>query len=200
MNDRFPDKSVRIQNSLELAEVEDWTKSIEAGEPSSPLQPLKNLDYDRYGAGEAELAWLDTEIGITIDHGSVTHVVEELLESIDRNIRSKGWAIGHLKFVLNDGTEQAKISFTTLSDANWKERLPKLGGENLSLLINARVATSADGLKKCIGSVIDELAVRREFRYESRFSDSFHPGYPVPTHRVKADSPLAVEDLVAGDA
>jgi Ni2+-binding GTPase involved in maturation of urease and hydrogenase len=180
---RYPRAAVRAQNSREPGDIAQWLQGIESGEARA-ASILEEIDYDRYGAGEAELAWLDQEIWIRAKAGQSGAAVKDLLIRIEACIRGRGWAVGHLKFIVRDGDDQAKISATTVPVDDWLDGLPSLHGDTAGLLINARVATTADALKDCVQGCVEASAAKLEFAYGMESSECFHPGYPVPRYRM----------------
>ncbi|MEI8132175.1 MAG: GTP-binding protein, partial [Leptolinea sp.] len=61
----YPDKALRLQDSCDVREIEEWLELITSGRLPLPKQSLQ-IDYDRYAAGEAELAWLNEEFLIVL--------------------------------------------------------------------------------------------------------------------------------------
>ncbi|MEP7251902.1 MAG: GTP-binding protein, partial [Ginsengibacter sp.] len=59
----YSDKKILYQNSLSEENVKYWL-TVCGDFKNFSLRPALEIDYDVYGAGEAELAWLDEEIGI----------------------------------------------------------------------------------------------------------------------------------------
>jgi len=182
---RYPRAAVRAQDSRQAGDIAQWLQGIESGEAST-ASILEEIDYDRYAAGEAELAWLDQEIRIRVEEGRARHAVQDVLTRIEGRIRDSGWGVGHLKFVVRDGNEQAKLSATAMPADDWLSGLPLLRGGTLSLLINARVATTAEALQECVRYCIEEAAAQQEFAWNLQSTECFHPGYPVPRHRLGA--------------
>jgi G3E family GTPase len=181
---RYRRAAVRAQDSRQPGDIAQWLQGIESGEASME-SILEEIDYDRYGAGEAELAWLDQEIRIRAKAGCARAAIEDVLARIESGIRTNGWGIGHLKFVVHDGEEQAKISATTVPADDWLSGLPLLRGDTTSLLINARVATTAGALQACVQRCIEEAAVQQGFAYDLQSMECFHPAYPVPRYRLE---------------
>ena len=60
----YRNKTILYQNSLELESISNWVRIIFDNCQNPALRPSLQLDYDKYAAGEAEMAWLDEEIGI----------------------------------------------------------------------------------------------------------------------------------------
>ncbi|HEV2478440.1 MAG TPA: GTP-binding protein, partial [Puia sp.] len=106
-------KLVLFQNSLLEDSVQRWLAACFIINNSS-LRPSLEIDYAIYGAGEAELAWLDEEIGIVADDNSAATAAQILCRKLYDKIIGGGHLIGHLKFLVDDGEKQKKISFTSL--------------------------------------------------------------------------------------
>jgi hypothetical protein len=153
-------------------------------EVSGGLLPGQSLDIDyaRYGAGEAQLAWLDETITIKTPNGNGREVTSQLMTGITSAINEKNWAIGHLKFLAGDAAEEAKISFPTFNDAAWLDQLPALNGPEISLLVNARVEADATALRQLVQQAVAHIADATNL---SEINVAcFHPAQPNPTHRI----------------
>ena len=149
---RYPAKSILFQNSLAPASAANWLRRLSAEGPGfTPTRSL-DIDYQRYGAGEARLAWFDQTLTIDLPAGSDGRMVlQRLIEQFLTAIQAYPAAIGHVKFLArSSGGGSCKLSFTTIAENGWQERIPALPGNQLSLLVNARVEIDA-------GSIADPL-------------------------------------------
>ncbi|MEE4216645.1 MAG: GTP-binding protein [Xanthomonadales bacterium] len=179
----FPGKQVRLQNSLDQDSVASWVRSLESD--SLPLpRSLPAIDYEKYGSGEKELAWLDKEVHLLIPPDGPKDWLAGALGRIESGIRQRGWAIGHLKFIVRGDSEQVKISFTTLPSDGWQEPLAGITGGEIRMLINARVAVPEEALDQYIGDSLQAFAARHGVVCTTGSKQSFHPGFPEPTHRI----------------
>jgi len=184
IEEAYGDKVILYQNSLDAADIRRWIDTVRDFEPGvSRGKPLE-IDYDRYGAGEAELAWLDGEIGIDTSGGNAVKIGTRLVNTIHERILAAGYPIGHLKFLLSDGHWQQKISFTSMPGGDGEDE--GAGGEagRIVLLINARVQALPVTLKEMVSDCI--LALEEEYgcRITEGRWDSRAPGYPRPTYRM----------------
>lgn len=179
----FPGKQVRLQNSLDQGSVACWVRSLESGSLPRP-RSLPAIDYEKYGSGEKELAWLDKEVRLLIPSDCQKDWLAEVLGRLESGIRGRGWAIGHLKFIVQKGSERCKISFTTLPSDDWEKQLPQIGSGEISVLVNARVAAPEETLDRFIGEILDEFAASHGVLCKTGTNESFHPGFPEPTHRI----------------
>ncbi|MBE3143323.1 MAG: hypothetical protein IMZ61_05280 [Planctomycetes bacterium] len=101
-------------------------------------------------------------------------------------IREQHITIGHLKLFIRGNGEKVKISFKTLIEDNWEEKIPLfLNSRNIEVLINGRVETEASIFYDLIQEVILEKSNRDGVKITDLVTASFHPKYPRPTHRIQ---------------
>jgi Ni2+-binding GTPase involved in maturation of urease and hydrogenase len=173
-------KPYLFQNSLNKVSVGNWIGALTPPRCASERKTLE-LDYDTYGAGEARLAWLDEELLIRTEDGSAFRLAVQFIEALYEKVVQRDWPVGHLKFLLDNGQERTKISFT-----GGREILPVLPftpcrSNLVSVLVNARIQTEPELLKQLVEDTVQErkgLAI-----FEVRKQTSFRPGYPRPTYR-----------------
>ena len=178
---RYPAKPILFQNSLAPASAANWLRRLSVAGPGfTPTRSL-DIDYQRYGAGEARLAWLDQTLTIDLSAGSDGRLVlQRLIEQFLTAIRAYPAAIGHVKFLArSSGGASCKLSFTTLAENGWQERIPDLPGNQLNLLVNARVEIDAGQLR----TLFEDVLQHSELDFHQQSSQSFHPSQPKPTHR-----------------
>lgn len=169
-------RRLHYQSSLHAASVAAWLEQIEHGELALASTPLV-IDYARYGAGEARLAWLDEVVDIAALTGSVRQAVIVAITGIVAAIRAVTPALAHVKFVVSAADGEAKVSFTAdESDADWITALPPLRGQVAQLLINARVEMPAAVLE----SVVAQALARVDAEVNVLRSAAFHPSQPHP--------------------
>lgn len=176
---RYPEKPYLLQSSLQLEGVTGWVKHVQSEALHVPLAPLE-IDYVRYGSGEARLAWLDEEIRVELDGQSARGVAVRIIEIIVEQLRQRNLSIGHLKFILRARSGEAKVSIPTLEEPGWQAQIPALEGDTLNLLVNARVEMSVDALR----DVLHQALVKSGCAFHVGAQEAFHPGFPNPTHRL----------------
>jgi Ni2+-binding GTPase involved in maturation of urease and hydrogenase len=177
----YPGKKLLFQDSRDEASVKRWMDIIQAKTPGKYLAPLA-IDYDRYGAGEAALAWLDASISIH-SKGRAVHKAYEFINDVLAEIYFKKLPVGHLKLFLQSGDWQEKISYTSTHDPTTHILSSKVIADRVSLLVNGRVETDPDRLKKLFYQTIQKIQGQNCF-VEIIDVASFQPGYPKPTHRL----------------
>jgi hypothetical protein len=62
--------------------------------------------------------------------------------------------------------------------------VPDLPGENVAVMLNARVEMKADTLRSLVRRVLDETVQRCGGSYTESEVAYFHPSYPHPSHRI----------------
>jgi G3E family GTPase len=178
-------KKILYQNSLSRESIKAWVNIMLESSSSYSLRKPIELDYDLYGAGEAELAWLDEEIDIYTDDKTANEAAIKFIKKVHQEIIHRGYQVGHLKFLINDGVELKKISFTSMDgpdQINEVDNSAKTGRVNI--LINARVQTEPEVLSDIISKSINEIETSAGCKIFIKDAISFKPGYPRPTHRL----------------
>jgi Ni2+-binding GTPase involved in maturation of urease and hydrogenase len=174
----YPQKASVLQNSLALNGTAAWLKTISSGGAPLPETNLE-INYQRYGSGEAQLAWLDEEWTLPVKDGNGRAAVIRILNHIVIALKKHNIPIGHLKFLLEWGDRHVKLSLTTLEQPGWLDDLPQLNGATIKLLINGRVQMDASLFK----DLVDDAIKSNESESDARHSSAFHPSQPQPTHR-----------------
>ena len=180
---RFPHATVRLQNSLAIEEVVGWVAALDAGLAAPPETSLE-IDYERYGAGEAELAWLDERVIFRGVSGQSRAVVQAFISRLLAALEQQDLTIGHLKFHIRGGDSEVKISLPTLRAGDWASELPAMEGAEVDLLVNARVEAQATLLHTLVDEVADSTAQAFDATCEISDVAAFHPALPRPTHRI----------------
>jgi Putative GTPases (G3E family) len=182
VNTRFAGKVVLYQNSLQQDDVRRWLTILNNFQPLVTRKTLE-IDYDEYGAGEVQLAWLDASLEIRSAGNHAVAIALDLINKIGFAINRYQWPVGHLKFFLNDGRGQRKISFTLMNSPSLHVE-PGSDTGSARLLINARVQTSPQALQKLIGEMINKVKTETGCTIIEGESAAFQPGYPKPEHRI----------------
>jgi Ni2+-binding GTPase involved in maturation of urease and hydrogenase len=180
---RYPLKPYLMQTSLNQAGVQPWLERIQSGTLQLPADALE-INYQRYGAGEAQLAWFDVEMALSFPENQGRSLLRLALRRILDELSARKAGIGHLKFILHGSgvwTEgnAVKISFPSLEEPGWEERIPEIHGTQAGLLVNARVEIPAETLR----SLIETAMVESGIDLQTGGGMAFHPGEPKPTHR-----------------
>lgn len=184
-NDRYPAKKIIGQNSLTPEGVIPWLEALESGEGLQQSSASLSIDYRRYGAGEAQLAWLDETLTFSVPANHARMVLIEAIDSLLDSLKTHHAAIGHMKFlVFSNSNPAAKISVTAPPMSDWAAQLPQLEGDPIHLVVNARVEIEAQTLKQLINACFENALQRHKGHLCIEYTDAFHPKFPQPTYRM----------------
>jgi G3E family GTPase len=176
-------KKILYQNSLLEDSIQQWLSVVLGGEANPAIRPTLAIDYDTYAAGEAEMAWLDEEVAIATTNGNAAAAAYVLMDTLYAALTARDIAIGHLKFFLNDGEHEQKISFTTIAGGG-QPRTAFAQANSVTLLINARVQIDPALLIQLLSEVITATELAADCKITEHNVACFKPGYPRPTHRI----------------
>ncbi|HEX5169985.1 MAG TPA: GTP-binding protein [Cyclobacteriaceae bacterium] len=180
----YPAKTILLQNSLPHGNISKWVEAI--NQFTQTWRRSLDLDYNIYGEGEGNLAWLDKSIVIETMRGDAVYIAQQIIRSIFNHVQALHLVVGHLKFFLSTDRGDQKVSFTATSTSG-DVKLNDEAANQMNLLINARVQTEPDLLKK----LIDDVLAKAEQTYDCQIHhekwSAFKPGYPRPTYRFAAD-------------
>jgi G3E family GTPase len=180
LSQKYPGKRLLFQNSLRKESIRVWLETIHGPESTRGLPPLE-VDYDRYAAGEASLAWLDQEVEIVSAGETAGEEAIRFANTLYSRLRQGGHPIGHLKFIVD---EEMKISFASMSDPLVEESLFQKKAARIKLLINARVETDPETLESIVSGVISQTERSTGNKIFTLCKSVFQPGYPAPEFRI----------------
>jgi len=165
--------------------------STEARPPSR----LMEVDYERYGIGEALLGWVNVEVELESTHSDDPSEVESiksdewllrLAAEVQAALSGRRIEIAHLKLCLA-GTDHELSAVQSVSNTEEPKMTrnadaPFTGGK---LLINLRGEADPDILLAEVFKALSEAVERHpDVKLEHVRSEHFRPAQPVPTHRV----------------
>ena len=168
----YTHKTILYQNSFDETHIARWLQTL--GATSFTHLPSLAIDYDRYGAGETKLAWLDQLLEIH----SPSQQAQQAAIALMTAIAATDYPIAHLKFLLDGNT---KLSFTNKTSADPVNAQPAF---TASLLINARIQADPAGLTSLLSSAIQHTIQMHKCSIRTVSGNCFQPGYPRPTHRI----------------
>ncbi len=177
----YPGKIIVHQNALQ--DVSTWINAIESFYKFIPGDSL-DIDYEVYGEGESKLAWLDKSVVIQSPFGDAAFVGRAIIRSVFDQLQIRNYKIGHLKFFLDGGDWNEKISFTAMSTSG-EVRIRHEHVSQLKILINARVQTEPQVLKDLVDEVIEKIGKSNRCTITTEIESAFKPGFPMPVHRMK---------------
>lgn len=147
-------------------------------------QKILELDYDIYAEGEAELGWLNSSMKLTAENPFVLDdVLLGIVEGLRAELANSNAETAHLKTI---GLWEGAYGVANLVSSDTPAVL-SLGSNCMTkeadLVVNARVAIDPRVLEAKVAEVVEDVARRQGVQIESRHTQSFRPGRPVPTHR-----------------
>ena len=195
MNREFPDAKVFELSAREGTGCEEWFEAVLAAEMNS--KRFLDIDYEKYGEGEALLGWLNAAIEIKCDERrdeefDGNELLREIALSLRTNLEEAGAEVAHLKMTLNPKGDPLEIAAINLvrgdSDPELSHRLYESLDE-AELLLNIRAEVDPDTLERAADAGLEQaIAMDAGLLFRINHLEHFRPGMPTPTHRVTADS------------
>lgn len=179
---QFPSKLLFFQNAHDIRSIQKWIQTLNS--PRTVKHKTVDVDYNKYGKGEANLAWLDESLEfISTDH-SALRIADEFIAGLVKDITSKKLPVGHLKFLLYSNNKSNKFSYTTIQGEARSEIDPGEESNRVLLVLNARIQTSPDTLRDMVSDRVEHLRSNHEVEIIENNIAFFRPGFPKPTHRM----------------
>jgi len=167
---------------------------------SSRPKRVMEVDYARYGAGEAELGWYNGRFQVAapkarqeIPAPIANEWLARLAKSIHESLREQKIEVAHFKAVLKaeiktharkDDSALAVINLVRSDGSPDVARSLTLPMINGTLLVNLRAAGAPDDLERAVSESMDAAGAHLKthlFRKEV-----FRPGQPNPIHRLNS--------------
>lgn len=189
----FPEATVFVLSARDGSGCEAWFDAVLDAEMDSAR--FLDIDYDRYGEGEALLGWLNATVEIRAgENGTDEFDGNDLLQSLAAAVKQRlelaGAEVAHLKMTLTPAGDPYEIAAINLVRGDASPELshrlyePIEDGE---LLLNIRAEVAPETLEEAAtGSLEHEIAATRGLRFRIAHLEHFRPGQPVPTHRITA--------------
>jgi G3E family GTPase len=186
LTNEFPGKTILYQSSFEENNIGKWINELEQFEHSDRLS--LEIDYDIYGDGEAQLAWLDESMTIISSQKNTVTIAKEIISHIDHSIKQKELTIGHLKFFIETADPigigwKKKISITSVLPISFY-KAEQNDATQAHLLINARVQTEPEILQQIVNNTLKQMIQKHDCNIMVEKWSAFKPAYPRPTHRI----------------
>jgi Ni2+-binding GTPase involved in maturation of urease and hydrogenase len=191
----FPEAKVFEVSAREGTGCEAWFEAVLAAEMNTGR--FLEIDYDRYGEGEALLGWLNATVEIKCEGCGVDEFDgNELLQSLATTLRTRlemaGAEVAHLKMTLTPLGDPYEIAAINLVRG---DSLPELSHhlyepiEDGELLLNIRAEVDPATLEEAaLGALEETIAIDRGIMFRVAHLEHFRPGMPTPTHRLTAET------------
>ena len=159
--------------------MDEWIEAVMSRQDAG--KRLLEIDYDTYAHGEAVLGWLNGTLQL---HG-VSDDWDDFLKTLMKGFAVKfdeaGCAVGHVKVIAENGKRFAVGNLTGKQDT-LSLRGSAGAGEDLKLIINARVETTPELLDQMVREVLIGM-IDGKYEEEVVAWRFLQPGRPNPTHR-----------------
>lgn len=191
----FPEARVFEVSAREGTGCEAWFEAVLAAEMNTAR--FLEIDYDRYGEGEALLGWLNATVEIKCEGCGVDEFDgNELLQSLATTLRTRlefaGAEVAHLKMTLTPLGDPYEIAAINLVRG---DSMPELSHrlyepiEDGELLLNIRAEVDPATLEAAaLGALEETIAIDRSILFRIAHLEHFRPGMPTPTHRLTAET------------
>ncbi|MEM7010782.1 MAG: GTP-binding protein [Verrucomicrobiota bacterium] len=187
----FPDAEVFEQSAREDTNLEAWFDAVYNAEMN--VSRFLEIDYQRYGEGEALLGWLNSTIEIESedDEFDGNSLLLELAEALRDRLGAQDAEVAHLKMTLTPIGDPYEIGAVNLVRDDSRPELSHTLSEPLEdgeLLLNMRVESAPEILEQAAKEVIEQiLKGSHGLEYKITHSEHFRPGVPVPIHRMASE-------------
>ena len=192
IGEQFPDARVFEISAREGTGLEPWFDAAENAEMD--VQRFLEIDYQRYGEGEALLGWLNATLRIsTDDEFDGNELIKELAAALREKFEAEGAEVAHLKMTLTPVGDPFEIAAVNLvRDGVAPELSHRLSEpvDEAELLVNIRAEASPEVIDTASRAAYDQV-IESKFglRFDKTHQEHFRPGQPVPTHRITAPAP-----------
>jgi Ni2+-binding GTPase involved in maturation of urease and hydrogenase len=173
-----------------------WLEALSVPKDRSDRESL-DIDYERYGAGEGELSWLDERLviedlgGISSDGGRCRAAVIAFAFGMAKGLVAANLPVGHVKLQVSAPGYESKLSLTTgdfLASADLEAlivgQLQPFSARRVLVSLNARVQTSPEALGSLAAAAADAARLASDVSIKEEDRSAFRPGMPKPTHRM----------------
>jgi Ni2+-binding GTPase involved in maturation of urease and hydrogenase len=188
LEERFPGKRVLSASAKTGAGFAELVSTLDG---ASGKRTTPEVDYDVYAEGEAELGWFNCHVRLR-SVGSGSHpgfsldgLLLDFVERMRSALAADGAEPAHLKVLGTAGGETAVANLVASSSEVDLSRASGASCSEAELVVNARVAIDPAELTDRIDAELNNLARSYSSHVEITNVQSFRPGRPVPTHRMR---------------
>lgn len=191
LSSEFPDARIHEISAREGRGLEQWFATTLNTEMD--IARFLDIDYQRYGDGEALLGWLNTTIEVETASGGAdefdgNQVLVDLAQALRTSLTGQGVEIAHLKMTMTPLGDPMEIAAINLVRSDGQAELshhlvdPLEDGE---ILLNIRAEAAPEILDQAVTETLDSI-LGKDHQLSARIthSEHFRPGMPQPTHRL----------------
>ena len=176
----FHHTKVMAASTMNGTGIREWFKEVANRQGEG--KKILDINYDKYAHGEAVLGWLNGTIALTGQNAYWDSLLKDIMTGICRMLKKEKLRVGHIKVIAENGEQYAVGNIT--GDVSTLQLRGSAGrGDNLKLIINARVETTPEHLDELIRDVLLE-AIDGQYTDEVLAWRYLQPGRPNPTYRM----------------
>lgn len=169
---------MRLMSAKTGVGVDEWVEHLLSRQSAGNAD--FELDYEIYGQAEASLGWLNGTVDLVSDHEfSLAEFGESVVVKIQEQCRATESTIAHLKMLLVSAERSDRIAVTTnIGSAAWDGDGDLGLVREASAIINARVGTNQEQLRRIVEGALQAAAREREVTATVHNLESFAPAPP----------------------
>lgn len=179
----FPGKEVFLLSARTGEGLAKWAERI-TGAETAP-QRLMEVDYERYGIGEAMLGWCNAEGEVTCQHPENGDAfLSRLALAVSNALAEQSTEVAHFKMALTAADSRLGV-INQVKSGIAPEISRSFGGDFLHgrLTVNLRAEGDPERLREIVEECVKQVS-RDGVTAELREMAAFRPGQPVPVERV----------------
>lgn len=182
----YPNAAVVGYSAKSGDRIDDLVKAWDG--PSGNQAVDLQVDYDRYAAAEAQLAWMNQDVQLTSETPlDLTAWGRQMLATLGSWANCAGAVVGHAKLTVDAGDgDFAKLSLTAAGADPTVDRAAEKTATTARVIVNARVACEPAELDAAVRDAVATANAATGARSAATAPVSFKPGYPTPVHRLAA--------------
>ncbi|MDL2265207.1 cobalamin synthesis protein P47K [Parabacteroides sp. OttesenSCG-928-G07] len=175
----YPSATIYTLSAMSGEGINEWLNAVMTSNESG--KRLVDVDYDIYANGEAVLGWLNGTVRLQGEATDWDAFIRQFMTELSRKFDENNFAVGHVKVIAENG-KQFIVGNITGRGETLSFRGSAGTGENLKLIVNARVETSPEVLDKMVRETLDAF-IGDTYKTEVLAWKYLQPGRPNPTHR-----------------
>jgi G3E family GTPase len=185
IDSNFPGKEIFLLSAKTGGGLAEWAARISSSETSP--KTLMEVDYVRYGEGEALLGWCNAEVEVACEQPEDgDDFLGRLSTLISDSLAEHRSEVAHFKMALTDADGRLGVINQVLSGTAPEISRPFGGGfRRARLTVNLRAEGDPEMLRTIVGAHLDELS-QGNITIALGEVAAFRPGQPVPVERIVA--------------
>ena len=179
---------VHLMSARDGSGIAAWVDQL-LGEPTEGGSTL-DIDYELYGEAEAALAWLNATVDAVAPRPFAPNSLgETVIGQIRQNCSNANATIAHLKILVatSSGCDRIAIAADD-ARAEWSSDTEFTPVSEASIIINARVNTSAERLREIVEQALASSSEQTGETLTVQDIQAFLPSPPKPRYRLQAQS------------